>query len=129
MSTIDKLIKEQFVPFRQEIIETLRTKHPHILPVLDKILSGKKNRMGLQVTENGNIIGEFTFHLNGINIEQTECGNMSPEFNHPFLGMIKPYVVVEKKALESIMQDDAFSRDPLSTFGKHMPHLTFKFKS
>ncbi|MBP2625352.1 MAG: hypothetical protein H6Q68_63 [Firmicutes bacterium] len=129
MSAVDNLIKEQFVPFRQKVIETLRTKHPHILPIVDRVLSGKKNRIGLQVTENGNIIGEFTFHLNGINIEETKSDNLSPEFNHPFLGMIKPYIVVEKKALESIIQDEAFSHEPLSTFGKHLPNIIVKFKN
>jgi len=129
MLTIDNLIKEQFVPFRQKIIETLRTKHPHILPLLDKILSGKKNKIGLQVTENGTIIGEFTFHLNGINIEETKSETLSPELYHPFLGVIKPYVVVERKALESIMQDEGFSHEPLSTFGKHLSDITFKFKN
>lgn len=129
MSTVDNLIIEQFVPFRQKLIENLRTKHPHILSIMDNIFSGKKNRFGLQVTENGKTIGEFTFHLNGINIEETTSGKLLPELSHPFLGVIKPYIVVEKKALENLMQDEAFSHDPLSTFGKHLPDITFKFKS
>jgi len=128
MSAVDQLIKEQFVPFRQKIIETLRTKHPHILPILDKFLAGKKNKIGLQVTENDKIIGEFTFLLNGLNIEETQCGSLSPELSHPFLGVIKPYIVVEKKAIESILQDEGFSHEPLSAFGKHLPDITFKFK-
>lgn len=129
MSSIDTLITEQFIPFRQKLIETLRTKHPHIIPILDKVLAGRKNKIGLQVTEDGTVSGEFTFQLNGINIEETKSGNLSPELHHPFLGMIKPYIVVEKKALESIIHDEAFSHDPLSAFGKHLPNITFKFKS
>ena len=128
MSTVDHLIKEKFVPFRHKVIETLRIKHPHILPILEKFIGDKKNKIGLQVTDNGKTIGEFTFRLSGIDIEETELGNVSPEFHHPFLGVIKPYVMMEKSTLEKIIQDDGFCSEPLATFGKHLPDITFKFK-
>ena len=127
LSEVENLIKEQFVPFRQRLVETLRKKHPYILSTVDRILADKKNRIGMQVTENGNVIGEFTFLLDGIDIEKTEVGSLSPELYHPFLGVIKPYIMVERQALENAMKDDAFF-DSLTRIANYLPDMTLKFQ-
>lgn len=127
MSEVEFLIKEEFVPFRQKLVEMLRNKHPYILSTVDRILADKKNRIGLQVTQNGNVIGEFTFHLDGIDIEKTEFGSLSPELHHPFLGVIKPYIIVERNALERVMKDEALL-ESLSNVRNYLPDMTLKFQ-
>jgi hypothetical protein len=127
LSEIENLIKEQFVPFRQRLVEMLRRKHPYILSTVDKILADKKNRIGMQVTENGKVMGEFTFHLDGIDIEKTEAGSLSPELHHPFLGVIRPYVMVERSAIEKVMKDDALF-ESLTAIANYLPDMTLKFQ-
>ncbi|MBP2650103.1 MAG: hypothetical protein H6Q74_928 [Firmicutes bacterium] len=129
MPDVEELIKDRFVPFRQKVIQTLKTKYPFILTAIEGVLSTKNNSIGLQVVDNGAVVGEFTFHLSGLNIETTECGSITPEFHHPFLGVIKPYIVVEKTALEIAISDDGFSREPLATLSRYLPNMTFKFMS
>jgi hypothetical protein len=127
MAELDNLV-ESFVAFRERVVDAVREKHPHILAVLETVLTGKQNKVGMQITEAGQVAGEYTLQLNGIRITGTEQGILDSEVHHPFMGIIRPYVVVERAGLEKIIADEAsFSADLFATLPKYLPELTIKF--
>jgi hypothetical protein len=128
MTDLDGLVTERFVRFRERIIEALRSKHPHMLAIVEAVLGGKQNRIGIQVTEDGKVAGQYTFTLNGVHIVSTETGKLDSEVHHPMLGVVKPYVVVERASLEKMLGDEASFADNLfGTLPKYLPELSIKF--
>ncbi|HMM22229.1 MAG TPA: hypothetical protein PKA10_16030 [Selenomonadales bacterium] len=128
MNDLDRLILDQFVPFRERVLAAVREKHPYLLSMINAFLANKENRVGMQVTENGQVVGEYTFHLAGIQVVKTESGKLESEVHHPFLGVVKPYVLVERAALERMIADEAaFSADVFAALPKYLPELTIKF--
>lgn len=72
--------------------------------------------------------GEYTFTLKGTSITQTDPGKLEAELHHPFFGIIKPYVVIERGSLEKLIADEAaFTADPFPAVAKHLPDLAVKF--
>jgi hypothetical protein len=83
---LDKLIMEELVQFRKKVIEAVQERHPGIFAVVNKVLADKENKLGMQVTENGKVVGEYTFILKGIHISNVESGQLVSEIHHPFWG-------------------------------------------
>ncbi|SPF46952.1 hypothetical protein SBF1_3740003 [Candidatus Desulfosporosinus infrequens] len=42
--------------------------------IRDMYMAGKSNKIGMRVTENGNTVGEYTFHLSGLQIVMWGAG-------------------------------------------------------
>jgi len=127
MNEVDALINEKLVPFRKRVVDDLLKKHPHILGMIDKFLAGKNNKVGMRVTENGSTVGEYTFHLNGLQISDVECGVLSSELHLP-IGIIKPYPIIEKSVLEKILNDEqTLINEPFTAIRKYIPDITIKF--
>lgn len=127
MSNVDAFMKEQFIPFRKRVVDSLLEKYPDTFAGFNKYFLDNESYMGLQVTENGETVGEYTFVLDGIDISEVKYGVLSSKLNHPF-GVIKPYGIVEKSVLENMLQDEQkFIDDPFSEKNKYMPHFTIKF--
>jgi hypothetical protein len=125
---LDQLIYDRLIPFRERIIKKVSEKHPQIMHMVNAMLTGRENKVGLQVMENGRVAGEYTFHLSGINITRTDAGKLDSGLHHPFLGLIKPYIAVERSTLEAIIADEAsIGADPLAAVARHLPGVTFKF--
>jgi hypothetical protein len=127
MTDMDMLIVNRLVPFRRQIIETIKGKHPHIVSMLEAVLSEKRSQVGFRVLEDGKVAGIYTFHLDGIHIVDTEAGKLYAEVHHPMLGVIKPYVEIERKALEKMVADEEFTREPFAAAAKYLPGITIKF--
>jgi hypothetical protein len=128
MTEVDRLVLEKFVPFRERIIDAVQSKHPHIFTMINALMAGKQNKIGLQVTESGKMAGEYTINLDGMRISRTDTGKLESEFHHPFLGIVRPYAVIERANLEKLIADEAaFAADLLATVPKHLPDLTIKF--
>ncbi|MDF2570987.1 MAG: hypothetical protein K0R55_2591 [Sporomusa sp.] len=127
MTDTDRLIKEKVLPFREKMIGIIKEKHPYMYSVANNVLSGRKNKAGLQVTQEGQVIGEYTFHLDGIHIESVECGKLDSGIHHPFLGLVKPYGVLERSTIEQMLEDEGFGSELFSTFAKYLPGVTIKF--
>lgn len=127
MTDTDRLIKEQVLPFREKVLSDLKEKHPYVYSIANSILTGRKNMAGLQVTNDGQIIGEYTFHLDGLHVENVDIGKLDSGINHPFLGIIKPYGIIEKSVIEKIIGDEGFNEDLLNTLVKYLPEITIKF--
>lgn len=124
---LDKLIMEEFVQFREKIVDSVQSSHPHMFMAINTILSNKKNKIGLQVIEEGKAIGEYTFILNGVRVASVDKGRLLSEIHHPVLGVIRPYVVAERIHLEKMMKEQGFLNDLLATIPKYLPGLTIKF--
>lgn len=127
MNGLDRMIEEKLIPLRKKTIDSFAKRHPHIFMVLNGYLSKKNNFAGLQVTENGKVIGEYTFYLDGLYISKIEKGTLSSEIHHPF-GTVKPYGIVEKSVLEQMLADEErLINEPFSTMAKYLPGITIKF--
>jgi hypothetical protein len=127
MNEIDALIKEKLVPMRNRVIEGIGQKHPHIQGVVEN-LTGKDKKLGVQVTENGKVVGEYTLHIHGLQVSEVECGVLSPEVNLP-MGIVKPYRVIEKSVLEKALNDEQnFINEPFKTMQKYLLDITIKFQ-
>ena len=127
MTDVDKLIMEQLVPFREKILDILKEKHPYVYSFANTIFEGRKSMVGLQVTEAGQVIGEYTFHLAGIRIENVDAGKLESGVNHPFLGMVKPYGIIEKRVIEKVVTDTAIADDLRSALVTYLPDITIRF--
>lgn len=127
MTDTDRLIKEQVLPFREKMLGVLKEKHPYFYSIANGMFNGRKNMAGLQVSDNGTIVGEYTFHLDGIHVENVDMGKLDSGINHPFLGIVKPYGVIEKSVIEKMISDEGFNTDMINTLVKYLPDITIKF--
>jgi hypothetical protein len=128
LSKVDELIKDKFVPFRERIVDRFSEKHPHMSSMISAILANKENKFGMQVTENNQVVGEYTFHFGGMQINNTEYGKLDSAIQHPLMGVIKPYSSIERSALEKIIADEEnIKNEPFSAITKYLPEMTIKF--
>jgi hypothetical protein len=126
---VDALVKNEFVPFRERLTEALSKKHPQLFSVINALFTHQQgNKFGLQVTENGRIIGEYGLNFNGAEITDVTSGKLDSEVHHPFWGTIKPYVSIERAALEKMIADENnLLNDYVPNVIKYLPVLTIKF--
>ncbi|MBP2653712.1 MAG: hypothetical protein H6Q73_1281 [Firmicutes bacterium] len=128
MTDIDALIKDKLVPMRNRVLDALEKKHPQIFSVMNPILANKKNKFGLQVLENGRVVGEYVLYLSGLRVEDVENGKLDSEIHHPFMGVIKPYASIERKILEKVISDEkSFENELFPTVARYLPEMTVKF--
>ena len=127
MNEVEILVKDKLVPLRKRVVDSLLQKHPHILGLADKYLAEKHNKIGMRITENGSTVGEFTFHLGGLQISDIEYEVLSSELHVP-LGIIRPYIIIEKSVLEQMINDEQKLIDNLfTTSRKYLSEITIKF--
>lgn len=125
---VDRLVIEGLVPFRNRLTATFRDKHPYLFGMASAALTGKESRIGVQVTEGGQVAGEYTLHVSGVEITGAEPGKLESGVNLPYVGTIKPYLVIERGSLERILGDEAaIMADPIPAMLKHLPEMTLKF--
>lgn len=127
MTDVDKLIQVDLIALRERALGALQKSHPYLLSVASSVLSGKKNRVGLEVTTNGKSIGQYTLHLDGLKVSHAETGKLDPQIQHPLLGTIRLYAIIEREALDRILADQRLPEDPLSAIGSYLPDITIKF--
>ncbi len=127
MSDTDRLITEQVVPFREQILDILKEKHPYFYSVANSVFAGRKIMAGLQVTQDGQVVGEYTFHLDGLHIESVDTGKLDSGVHHPFIGLVKPYGVMEKSVIERFVSDEGVTTDLMNALVKYLPDITIKF--
>lgn len=127
MTDIDKLVTVDLIAMREKAMKTVQHSHPHIFSIANAILSGKKNRVGMEVTTGGKPVGQYTLYLDGIKLTHAEPGRLDPSLNHPVIGTIRLYCVVEREALERMLSDQGLIDAPFSTIGKYLPDFTIKF--
>ncbi|AGL00517.1 hypothetical protein [Desulfoscipio gibsoniae] len=127
MSDVEMLVKEKLVSLKKQAINALAEKNPQLYSLLNIYLTGKKYRFGLQITEDGRKVDDFTILSEGLDITEVQSGVLSPEVQHPF-GVIKPYAIIEKDALEKMLQDEhAFVHEPFTMLRKYISDITIKF--
>lgn len=127
MADADQLMKECFMPFYQRVFAAFKQEHQTMFMMLNSVMSGKKNYFGIRLTENDKPIGDYTLHLQGATISHLESGNLSSEVHTPF-GVMRPYVILEKSAIERMIADEEnFVRDLFTTKMKYAQDVTIKF--
>lgn len=125
--SLDTLIAKDLVNFRKAVIASFKDAHPQIFSIVERVLKGHQNMVGMQVTENGVMAGTFTFVLDGIDITAVKSGELESAVHHSLFGVIKPYITIERSAIETMIRDEQFKKDLFSAFVKYLPDLTFKF--
>ena len=128
MNDLDVLVMEKLVNMREKILASFAQRHPHISSMLNGVLANKKSKIGMVITENGQLAGEYTLHTEGMHIKSVESGKLSSEVNYPVIGIIRPYALMERSTLEKMLADEkSFEEDPFSTAKGYMPEVTLKF--
>jgi hypothetical protein len=128
LNAVDRLVMEQFVPFRNKLTGVFRDRHPYLFGLASTVLSGKTSKFGLQVTEGGRVSGEYTLHMSGVEITGAEPGKLESGLQLPHVGMIRPYAIIERSDLERIIGDEAaIMAAPIPAMLKYLPAMTLKF--
>jgi hypothetical protein len=127
MMSLDTLVQNDLVNFRREVLKSFRENHPTMFTMMERVFAGRKNMVGMQVTENGAVVGTYTFITNGIDIAEVKSGVLESEIHHPLLGVVKPYMTVERSALEAMLKDERFKSEVFSTLVHYLPDLTIRF--
>jgi len=128
VSEIDILVTKKFVEYREDIVNAFREKHPYVVGMLETVFANKENRVGLQVTESGKVVGEYTFVVTGIQVSSTETGKLNPSLKHPLLGItIKPYALIERDVIARMIEDKTYKDDLLGFITRILPNVTLKF--
>ncbi len=125
--SLDTLIQNDLVNFRREVLESFKKKHSAMFTMLERIFAGQRNKMGMQVTEHGAIAGKYTFITDGVDIVEVKSGVLESEIHHPLLGVVKPYITIERSALEAMLKDGRFKSEVFSTLINYLPDVTIQF--
>ncbi len=127
MNDSDKFMQEEFMPFYKRVLDAFQRNQQMFYAVLNAFLSGKKNHIGMRVTARENVLGEYTLYLDGVKVSHLENGLLASEVHTPF-GIMRPYVILEKSALEKMLRDEpAFIKEPFATKMKYAHEFTLKF--
>jgi len=124
---VDSLIQYDLVNFRRELIGCFKTQHPHIFSIIERVFAGHKNMVGIQVTEDGNVVGKYTLMMDGINVVEAKSGTLDSALHHPLLVVVKPYVTIERSVIQTLVKDDQFKNEMFTAITKYLPDLTIKF--
>jgi hypothetical protein len=128
-TNVDTFVNDELIPFRNRLREAFSQKNPQLFSFVNNLLASQgENKFGLQVTENGRVTGEYSLHSDGTKITDVDSGKLDAEVHHPFLGTIKPYVSIERKALENIIsEENNLTNNYGPTASKYLPDVTIKF--
>lgn len=126
MSDTDKFMQEEFLPFCKRASEGFAQSHHALFSAFSHFLPGK-NLIGMRLTDNGSALGDYTIVVEDGKISDIYNGVLTSEIHTPF-GVIKPYYILEKNALERMIQDEpSFIAHPFATKFKYLSEVTIKF--
>lgn len=126
MSTTDNFMQDEFLPFCQRVTEAFERNHQVLFSTFKSFLSGE-NRIGMRLTENGAILGDYTIVLKDVNFSCIENGVLLSQINTPF-GVIKPYYIIEKRTVKNMIEDEQeFITHPFTTKFRYLSEVTIKF--
>ncbi|MBI3535155.1 MAG: hypothetical protein HY072_06690 [Deltaproteobacteria bacterium] len=58
------------------------------------------------MTEAGSVVGKYTLMMDGINVVEAKSGTLDSALHHPLLGVVKPYVTIERSVIENLVKID-----------------------
>jgi hypothetical protein len=126
MSDTDQFMQTEFLSFYQRTMAGFEKNHAVLFATYMHLVP-KKLRFGMRVTDNDTRLGDYTFELADGKISHVETGVLDSTVHTPF-GTAKPYYIIEKSALERMVQDEqAFIDHPFATKFKYLPEITIKF--
>ena len=83
--------------------------------------------VGIQVTEDGNVVGKYTLMMDGINVIEAKSGVLDSALHHPLLGIVKPYVTVERSVIEKMVKDEQLKKEVFASIANYLPDITVRF--
>jgi hypothetical protein len=126
MSDTDKFMQEDFLPFCKRASDAFEQNHHTLYATFSRFMSGK-NLIGMRITKDDSILGDYTLVLENAKFSRIDNGVLSSEIHTPF-GVIKPYVILEQGTVEKMIQDEpSFIAHPFATKFKYYPEMTVKF--
>jgi hypothetical protein len=126
MSDTDKFMQEEFLPFCKRASNAFEQNHHALFATFSHFLSGR-NLIGMRLTENGNVLGDYTVVLENGKFTRIDNGILTSEIHTPF-GVIKPYYILEKSTVEKMINDEPnFIAHPFATKFKYLSEVTIKF--
>jgi hypothetical protein len=125
--SVNTLIQEDLVGFRHDLILYFKEQHPHIFPLLKSVLSGHKIMVGLRVIEEGTLVEKYTFLMEGIDVFEIKSGELDSAIHHPLVNVVKPYVTMERSAIETMVKDEQFKTKIVTSIAKYLPDITVGF--
>lgn len=126
MNHTDKFMQEEFLSFCKRVGDAFELSHSTLHMTFKRIMSGR-NLVGIRVTENGKVLGDYTLVLDNAKFSNIENGVLSSEIHTPF-GVIRPYYILEKSTIDRMIQDESsFVTHPFATKFKYYPEITIKF--
>lgn len=95
--------------------------------IFQPIIMGSLALFTTQVTEDGNVVGKYTLIMDGIHVVEAKSGVLDSALHHPLLGVVKPYVTIERSAIEALVKDERFKTEMFSAIARYLPDVTIKF--
>ena len=128
MKDIDIMVREQLLPFREQILEAFAKQHPVVYTGMKTFLGSRQNKIGMQILSGNVAIGVYTFTLEGLNIIRVQEDILEPEMDVPMLGIIRMYMQIDKADIEKMLHDsDLTGNDIIKAGMKYLPATTIKF--
>ena len=125
--SVDTLIQDDLLNFRRSLVVSFKAQHPHLFTILEHMFSGHRNMVGIQVAEDGKVVGKYTLMMEGINVIEAKSGVLDSALHHPLLGVVKPYVTVERSIIEKMVKDEQFKEEMFTSIAKYLPDITVRF--
>jgi len=131
MKGITVLVQEGLVFSRRDLIRDLisrfKEQHPCFFPIVKSVLSGHKMMIELQITESNVIVEKYTLLMDGIDVLEIQSGKFDFTMQHPLVNVVKPYIRIERSAIEAMDEDESFGTEIFSSIVKYLPDITIGF--
>jgi hypothetical protein len=124
---LNTLIQVDLLNFRRDLLLCFKEHHPQLFAISEKMFSGQKNMLGLQVTEGGKVIEKYTLMMDGINVVEAKSGTLDSSLHLPLVGVVKPYVTIERSVIEKMIKDKRFMTEMFTVSAEYMPDFTIRF--
>ena len=126
MDNADKFMQEEFLPFCKRASDAFEQNHSALFAAFKSFLSGQ-TLLGMRLTENATILGDYTIVLEDGKFTRIDNGVLTSAIHTPF-GVIKPYYILEVSTVKQMIEDEqSFIAHPFATKLKYLSEVTIKF--
>ncbi len=131
MRGVNALVQEGLVFSRRDLIRDLiacfKEQHPCLFPIIKSVLSGHKIMVELQIMGNGIVVEKYTLLMDGLDVLAIKSGNFDFAIHHPLVNALKPYIRIERSAIETMDEDENFAKEIFASIAKYLPDITIGF--
>lgn len=131
MRGVNILVQAGLVFSRRDLIRDLivcfKEQHPCFFPIIKSLLSGHKMMIELQIMESNIVVEKYTLLMDGIDVLEIQSGKFDFTMHHPLVNVVKPYIRIERSAIEAMDEDGSFETEIFSSIVKYLPDITIGF--